>query len=145
MNTTGSSSSAIPYVFDSNVIPANARRFVPFLHYLQELNPIYEKNKDTVHLRQLGLGPPGSGAMPHYHGEAVNILLFGLKLWTIWSPQHAAFSGANARDFYEHAVNGGGEFPSISFIQEPGDLVYLPAFYGHATLNLADSFSIAIE
>lgn len=145
MNTTGSSSSAIPYVFDSNVIPANARRFVPFLHYLQELNPIYEKNKDTVHLRQLGLGPPGSGAMPHYHGEAVNILLFGLKLWTIWSPQHAAFSGANARDFYEHAVNGGGEFPCISFIQEPGDLVYLPAFYGHATLNLADSFSIAIE
>ena len=148
-NKNNGSSNSIPYVFDSKVIPANVRRFVPFLHYLQEHNPVYEKNKDTVNLRQLGLGPPGSGAMPHYHSEAVNILLFGLKLWTVWAPQHAAFSGANARDFFEHALDGsaggGGEFPSISFIQEPGDLVYLPSFYGHATLNLADSFSIAIE
>ena len=143
------STTSIPYVFDSNVIPSNARRFVPFLHYLQEFNPIYEKNKDTIKLRQLGLGPPGSGAMPHYHGEAVNILLFGLKLWTIWAPQYASFSGTTAKDFFEKrndkSTSDTFSFPSISFIQEPGDIVYIPSFYCHATLNLADSFGIAIE
>lgn len=35
--------------------------------------------------------------------------------------------------------------PHYAFIQEPGDLVYIPPLWGHAILNLADSFAIAIE
>ena len=95
--------------------------------------------------------------MPHFHPAAINVLLFGAKLWTLFLPDNASFGAGHAADFFERAHrprvanacrNGTGaeRAPAfVSFVQEPGDLVYVPAFWGHATVNLADTFAVAIE
>jgi hypothetical protein len=108
-------------------------------------------------LRQLALGGPLSGAMPHFHPAAVNVLLFGAKLWVVFLPDDASFGAGHAADYFErahkprvaNACRGGADAARapafVSFVQEPGDLVFVPAFWGHATVNLADSFAVAIE
>jgi hypothetical protein len=87
--------------------------------------------------------------MPHFHPDAANVLVFGLKLWLVWAPQDAAFSGSHARDFFREWLRSegpaAGETPTIAFLQEPGDLVFVPAHFGHAILNLADSLALAVE
>jgi hypothetical protein len=35
--------------------------------------------------------------------------------------------------------------PHLLFLQEPGDLVYVPSHWGHAVLNLADTVALAYE
>ena len=136
-----------PYVFDGEALRRNARLFAAFIAWLPE-----SLGKQRASLQQLVLGPPLSGAMPHFHPDAVNVLVFGLKLWLLWLPADAAFSDAHARDFFVgHArraaaeCHGGSGRPFMSFFQEPGDLVYVPSTWGHAVLNLADSFALAIE
>ena len=85
--------------------------------------------------------------MPHFHPAAVNVLIFGLKLWVLLLPADAAFSNAHAAAFFEHghAPRAASGPPFISFLQEPGDVVFVPAHWGHATLSLADSFALALE
>ena len=52
------------------------------------------------HLQQFMLGPALSGSMPHFHGAAVNRLLFGLKLWVLLPPASAEFSRAHAHAWF---------------------------------------------
>ena len=114
-------------------------------------------------LRQLMLGPAWSGAMPHFHGAAVNTLVFGLKLWVLRVPEDAEFAQAHAADWFTGAyaeqlrewragaaaARGGALSPPppphLRFLQEPGDIVFVPRAWGHAVLNLADSLAFAIE
>lgn len=40
---------------------------------------------------QLYLGPAGSGAPPHYHRAAVNVLVYGAKHWYLLPPTSAVY------------------------------------------------------
>lgn len=146
-----------PYIFDGKVLgdssSAAARAFSNF-----SLPRVFKK--DRAH-QQLALGPPLSGAMPHFHGAAVNVLLVGVKLWVLVPPYNAAFVDAHAaawfRDLYlpAHTRDVNGRAPSVGqgsvgswhyiFTQAPGDLVWVPPYWGHAVLNLADTLAIALE
>ena len=43
-------------------------------------------------LRQFMLGPAGSGAAPHFHGPAINMLAIGRKEWFLFAPADAFFT-----------------------------------------------------
>ena len=42
-------------------------------------------------------------------------------------------------------TDAGAGAPHYLFLQGPGDAVYLPALWGHAVLNLADSVGVSLE
>ena len=112
-----------------------------------------------------------SGSQPHFHGNAWNGLVYGLKLWLIFSPQHAFFSNMTALEWFllQRAdfqpcscvaadssavadnstialpVANAGSCTVFSVLQRPGDIVYVPSQWGHAVLNLADSLGVALE
>lgn len=172
----GSELNRPPYVFDSEVIDRERRGaargrdrdrgsgtaaseslFTPLFSWLPDSLGHFGHGARRSRLRQLALGGPLSGAMPHFHPAAVNVLLFGAKLWVVWMPDDASFGAGHAADYFErahkprvaNACRGGADAARapafVSFVQEPGDLVFVPAFWGHATVNLADSFAVAIE
>ena len=46
----------------------------------------------SIYLKQFILGPKNSGSPPHFHGKALNVLIYGLKMWYFWQPSKAYFS-----------------------------------------------------
>jgi hypothetical protein len=141
----GTASSAPPYVFDGAGAAAaagDADGAAAALHAALM--------RDPPALRQLGAGPPFTGAPPHFHLAVVNRLLVGVRLWALWAPEDAAFFDGDAAAWW--AVHGGalrrggeGLAPHYLFIQAAGDTVYVPKHWGHATLNLADAVGVALE
>ena len=182
------------YIFDALVIS----KMPDLFHGLEFPSQL---RKDDARMSQFIVGPMLSGAMPHFHGSAANLLIVGLKLWVIVSPAHAEFVQLHALEWFRNvffkcysfvsaeasnytfnsscqfsnssteciAVNGApshslqsellGSLPLTSaqqacqkilpphyiFVQEPGDVVFVPRHFGHAVLNLADSIAIARE
>jgi hypothetical protein len=60
-------------------------------------------------LSQFSLGPPLSGAQPHFHGHAVNALVHGIKLWLLFPPALAFFSEMTAIEFFSMLVDKGAD------------------------------------
>jgi hypothetical protein len=137
----GADSALPPYIFDGASMRLQPQLFSSYTipPALADLGAV---------LRQFIVGPPLSGAMPHFHGAAANQLLVGVKLWLLYPPRHAFFADAHVRSWYEGLRNGshpGVRPPPLQFLQEAGDLVYLPEHWGHAVVNLADTVAIALE
>jgi hypothetical protein len=212
------------YIFDGILL--NADRYTPLFDALTAAIPsalLAPRN----HHRQLIIGPPLSGAMPHFHNPALNLLLVGVKLWVLLPPGNATFGQSHARHWFEdtyrrkyaglpaegpavdaveaaaaallaeegqrrtegrlggrerRGVNwidtGDGQAPAdpaagderwgdqssepsgisgarwsfspqpvphYRFLQEAGDLVFVPEHWGHAVINLSDTVAVAIE
>lgn len=115
------------------------------------------------------------GAPHHYHCDSVNTLVGGRKRWFILPPVHAFYSNKhpvawikehfspseveifldhgteafhhhwNKKTFRTMLTNRGISDHMGVCDQEAGDMIYMPAFYGHATLNLEESVGIAYE
>ena len=93
------------------------------------------------------LGPPGSGAPLHFHGDAVNFLAWGRKEWFLQPPAAAEYSTAAAVDFVTHELPGlraAGRAP-LQCSQAAGDALYVPRGWGHAVLNLNTSVGWVVE
>lgn len=143
------------YVFDGAV----ANRYPNlFERWLQHIPPFLFQKRHGM--RQMIMGPAGSGAMLHFHGSATNLLGFGLKLWAVSLPSQAAFSDLHAWDWFRqqraqasaslsNVTQAGnmsaGEPQYTYFLQHPGDVVFVPEHYGHAVINIADSLAFAVE
>lgn len=87
------------------------------------------------------LGGPGSGAPMHFHGDALNSLMFGRKLWYLQPPSLSEYSTVHIVDFVMHVLprlRKKGRAP-LSCTQMAGDMLYVPRGWGHAVLNLATS------
>jgi hypothetical protein len=125
-----------PYIFDASIMKAESMKQI-FANF--SLPRAFQKGRAT---EQFIMGPPLSGAMPHFHGSAVNVLAVGVKLWVLVPPAGAAFVDAHAakwfRDDYleahkqsaegdgtDYGMGGKGGWHFI-FTQAPGDLVYVP-------------------
>uniref|UniRef100_A0A7S4RXA4 JmjC domain-containing protein n=1 Tax=Ditylum brightwellii TaxID=49249 RepID=A0A7S4RXA4_9STRA len=80
---------------------------------------------------QVFFGGDGSGATFHWHPAAFNILYVGVKEWKIAPPLYRGHTGMTAQQVA--AVLD----PKISLtcIQRPGDMFYIPNFWGHSTFN----------
>ena len=97
---------------------------------------------------QFAVGPRGSGAPVHYHKAAVNTLVYGRKQWWISPPRDAAFSNVPAADYIAADGPASAERAGrvvLRCVQWPGDVLYLPDYWGHATVNLEPSVSVASE
>ena len=93
--------------------------------------------------RQFFLGEAGSGAPFHFHRAAFNVLAHGRKLWWLIPPKDAVYSTTPMLSYLAQ----GFEMPpsTIQFVQEPGDIVLVPDFWAHATVNLETSIGVAVE
>ena len=94
---------------------------------------------------QFFLGPPGSGAPPHYHSDAWNALAFGRKRWFLQPPDRARYGGRPASQWVQESLPKLKKNRPIECTQEAGDLLYVPASWGHVTLNLKASVGVAGE
>jgi len=136
-----------------------------------KLQPLYGNNSKP----QLYLGGPGSGAPMHFHKDAWNVATSGLKRWYIVPPGCASYSstpvaqwvvGSTGRGARRDALpalfapNGGvlptgcpdedegddgGAHRPFECSQDAGDVLYIPAGFGHAVLNLETSMGAAVE
>ena len=88
----------------------------------------------------LSLGPSRSGLPPHAHGEAWLGLVAGRKRWFLREPgaaidqEGAVHPLASIRDWA--AVLRGG------CLQAPGDVLYVPRGWTHATLNVGEALAV---
>jgi JmjC domain, hydroxylase len=107
------------------------------------------------------VGPPFSGTLPHFHTYAINALARGRKRWAIYvcddrretnellqESNRDYSSGSQARDWFALAC------PELrrrrrvrlwEFAQEAGDLVYIPAWFIHAVVNLEPVVGFTVE
>ena len=81
------------YVFDGQI----SAKLPDFEEELLTAVPEYVEGYDPV-LTQFNLGPALTGAQPHFHGDAWNGLVYGLKLWLLFPPEYAFFSNLTALD-----------------------------------------------
>jgi hypothetical protein len=93
-------------------------------------------------VRQFILGGRGGGAPAHPHSHAVNALAYGMKRWRMWAPEHSHFS-ATSPWYGWRGGEGAGEF--VECTQRGGDIMYVPASWGHSVLNLRDSVGQTTE
>ena len=112
-----------------------------FLTLSHEGKPVFT----TAHT-QFFLGPAGSGAPPHYHKHAWNALAYGRKRWFLWPPAAAMYSSMPIRRWLEEVLPGlPPHLAPLEVTQEAGDVIFVPAGWGHATLNLAASVGLSEE
>lgn len=128
------------YVFQA-LPPGRAEQIVPVPSLPERMRS---------HISQLIVGPAGTGAIPHYHGPAVNGLVVGRKLWVVTRPGCAEFSPEHARSWVLRAgwTSEAARSPSCIpwiFLQEAGDVMVVPRHFGHAVLNMQDTVAVAFE
>ncbi|CAE7335473.1 jmjd6-b [Symbiodinium sp. CCMP2456] len=111
--------------------------------------------------RWLLLGPRRSGSTLHKDPlgtSAWNALVFGKKLWVLFPPStppellrpeaDTDFSEESASCWFLHwwksarARAWPEQFTPIEFLQQPGEVVFVPARWWHAVLNLEDSLAV---
>eukprot|EP00041_Stephanoeca_diplocostata_P032435 m.1039151 g.1039151 ORF g.1039151 m.1039151 type:complete len:279 (+) comp24148_c0_seq65:1694-2530(+) len=93
---------------------------------------------------QFYLGPRGSGSPLHFHEDALNMLVYGLKQWTLLPPSDAVYTTRHPMDERGSTV-GVNRSAVIACVQHPGELVYVPRLWAHSTVNLAEAVGIAVE
>jgi len=88
----------------------------------------------TAKKGQFFVNGKGGGATMHFHTAAYNALFFGYKNWYLAGPKHAAITGMTVDKFLEsNKAAGRSGVPLSQCVQRPGDVIFVPNFYGHAT------------
>ena len=94
----------------------------------------------------LFVGPQGSGISMHHHKGAWNALFFGKKLWVLTPPAVSTFSrfkfaaAAFEEEWLEEAAARARGETALNArrycVQQEGDVLFVPAGWGHSTVNL---------
>lgn len=90
-------------------------------------------------------GPERAGANPHVHGDAWHALAHGAQRWHLFAPgAERAYSAKHARawmfDDMPHTTGAG-----LTCVQRTGDILFIPAGWGHASLHLEQSIGMGAE
>ena len=67
-------------------------------------------------------------------------------MWSLWPPSGATYSKEAAADRWRR-VQGGDTTTDrpMQCVQKAGDVLYVPALWGHGTLNQQQSIGVAFE
>jgi hypothetical protein len=86
-----------------------------------------------------------TGSSWHYHTNSVTLLIKGEKKWNFLKPSKAQMS--NYMNNFTTTTNGTTTYNNIiSFVQKPGDLVYVPDRWSHRTYNTrANTMGLTFE
>ena len=83
-----------------------------------------ERWRATVGIR-FYLGPKDTGAQPHIHAHAWNMMAYGRKLWHMWNPSQAFYTTMPIRPYLDAVITKlPAEEQPITCVQEAGDFVY---------------------
>ena len=104
----------------------------------------------------LSLGPPRAGLPLHTHGDSWLALTHGTKLWMVFPPSWGAKSHKAAYELLAlrpaaDILTAGllsalpEEERPMMCVQQAGDLVYLPALWWHATVNLNGAVGVGAQ
>ncbi len=91
------------------------------------------------------LGCKASGLSFHQHSAAWNALIFGYKRWFLLPPLDIHFHGQKPLAEWMHTSADTESPGAVEFLQRPGEVVFVPQFWYHATYNLTDCVGIARE
>ncbi len=94
-----------------------------------------------------GLSGSGCGVPFHTHGAVFAEVIFGMKRWFVAAPENKPlFSGSNTTLFWLRHVLPTIEEKSkiMDGICSRGDLLYLPSFWWHSTLNIGQSVFMSV-
>ena len=94
---------------------------------------------------QLMIAPAKAGASPHFHNSALNLLVFGEKLWLLYPPLTAFYSTKHVHSWFREDYNrlsSNGVTP-LKCLQQPGDIIWVPDMWGHGVIYTKDSVGIA--
>lgn len=99
---------------------------------------------------RLAIGPEGTGTSFHMHGVTFAQLFFGLKRWSLYGPGASPRSGYNPDASHTDWLRE--VYPTLSVserplecVQTPGDVLFIPDGWEHATLNLGQTVAAAFE
>jgi hypothetical protein len=123
---------------------------------------------DRTEIRRHGFyaGRAQLGALPHRHGDALNLLVQGKKQWVLFDAAPASpgrllheqyrraypagtrvtpaeWLGREQHELRAHAAASG--LVVHEFVQVEGDVVYVPRDFTHAVVNLSDVIGITLE
>jgi hypothetical protein len=144
-----------PYLFTSafaNENPTIYDEAVQGMEFLRNVTGL-----QAVTEGQFFVGEAATGAPVHWHNSAVNFLWYGRKRWVLFDPEQAFYSVKSSLTFFqndlpdirskERKVFTAAEFEltPLEFVQEAGDIMLLPDYWGHGTLNLETTVGIAFE
>jgi hypothetical protein len=97
------------------------------------------------------LGGKRSGTPMHHHCSTINTSVFGRKRWFLIPPAVSFIDSEHPYEWLNHQVPDRryerfmNNSRVLEVMQEPGDTLHIPAFWGHAVLNLEDTVAVAYE
>ena len=106
---------------------------------------------------QFFLGGAGTGEPWRYGIDSYSALAFGRKRWFLTRPRDAVFSVQTPMEwfkYYNASLNSTKEEMNrkihnhtniFQCTQDKGDVIYIPALYGHSSLNVQTSIGIISE
>ena len=78
----------------------------------------------------------------HYHVDAWNALAHGKKRWFLYPPMEGMYSAKPISYWMEQGYK---HAKPLEFVQDAGDIVYIPRYWSHAVFNLQESVGVAVE
>jgi hypothetical protein len=153
---TDTSGGSLEYLFHSSVGSEAAEELLGDLDIPQVILDLGEPS-----LHRFFVGPESSGTLPHFHTHAVNALARGRKRWAIYEGVNRWVtralmrkslrdfgSGSQAHDWFKSECGKLRHRPMVrlwEFVQEAGDLVFIPGGLLHAVVNLDPVVGFTVE
>jgi hypothetical protein len=129
---------------------------------LQHQSPWRSADRCRIHLTRLGVGGSGSGAPFHDHDViALNVAFAGRKRWLVTRPCRPncriPFYKGGAAVYHPERLLREADLPSTALrmlsegrdtwdcTQHAGEVIFVPALFLHATINLDESVAVAVQ
>jgi len=139
-----SSTFDVPYLFGRNVFPD-----IPLEHNFPHLFPVenFTFSHYFRHVKALFfVGAAQSGTYFHQHAHAYNAVLFGTKQWFLLPPaSEPSFKHESSMRRWATHKSAINYYRPLTCTQFPGETLFVPTDWYHATLNPGISVGIAIE
>ena len=102
-----------------------------------EVPPCEACNMPDLVALSFGVGNRGSGVQWHVHGPGFSEAVVGRKHWILQQDRPVFHKDQTSRNWMEYSYSAMEESERpLECTLEPGDLIYFPDMYWHATINL---------
>lgn len=125
---------------------AELHRVAPNIN--EETDFIPREEVTYIRAPQMAIGPPGSGATMHIHLSAINTCVRGVRRWFLQPPPHAQWCTQVALEYakqFDATPPSNRDSTILEVVQRPGDMLFVPEFWAHATVNLTNCIAIGQE